>query len=156
MVRGLMDWQDVEGRLVEAARVFAERGGISRRWAADAPWHLTVDHRTELDSRDRQVGAIELGEVLDKPVPRIRDTREQITRAEQAGEWLAFVPERDRKLVLAAVTALERGARRIPWVQIVRHLRQTGSLPSARGVAMRYKRALTVIAERVNAAENRT
>ena len=130
----------VEERLVEAME-FARRIE-PRRWAfaSDGPWHLIVRDWWDWAAHE------------EKPVPRVPLSREQLARMEEAQGWLVHAPERDRKLVVLAVTALAAGRKVVPWRAL---LRPMGLQRGADGLRKRYGRAISAICERLEAAEMR-
>ena len=136
-------WQDVEARLVEAARVLRDHRGEPSAWAGDAPWHLSRDGGTVADYWVERLGLLALGEAA--PPPRMRPPvdRDAIARAEEAGAWLRFVAaDGDRRLVCLAVGHLSRGGSQVPWRRL---LGPMGLERGAEGLRKRYSRALTAI-----------
>lgn len=131
---------DVEARLVEAMQFQWRTESGSWGFASDGPWHLIVRDWWDWAAHE------------DKPVPRIPLSREQLARMEEASAWLVHAPERDRKLVVLAVTALAAGRKAIPWRAL---LRPMGLSLGAHGLRKRYSRAVTCICEALNAAEIR-
>lgn len=144
-MEGTIFWtfDEVEGRLVEALRLWWHVSGGWWPFASDGPWHLVaVDKSWDWDS-DRWA---------DAPLPKLPLSREQIQRRDEASAWLTHAPERDRRLIVLAVTALAAGRKRVPWRKL---LRPMGMRRGADGLRMRYGRAVTVICEALNAAEMR-
>lgn len=77
-------------------------------------------------------------------------TRRDVAEMEEAFAWMAFVKDRDRKLVAMAVSRLARGDNQVAW----------GSLKKAMGVQFgsdglrkRYGRAIESICKALNAAK---
>ncbi|MEZ7273892.1 hypothetical protein NYF14_10525 [Sphingobium sp. 10 DY56-G10] len=131
---------DVEARLVEAMQFQwrTERGAWA--FASDGPWHLIVRDWWDWAAHE------------DRPVPRIPLSREQMARMEEASAWLGHAPERDRKLVVLAITALAAGRKSVPWRAL---LKPMGLKLGAHGLRKRYARAVTCICETLNGAELR-
>ncbi len=141
-VEGCIFWSFalVEERLVEAMQLQwrTERGTWG--FASDGPWHLIVRDWWDWAAHE------------EKPVPRIPLSRDQIARMEQASAWLVLAPERDRKLVVLAVTALAAGRKVVPWRALRRMMRVK---PGEDALRRRYGSALRVICQALNAAEMR-
>lgn len=82
------------------------------------------------------------------PQPRALPlTRAQVAAMTEAAEWLAYVPERDRRLVALAIAQLANGAAQVPWLQLKRAM---GVPFGAHGLRKRYSRAITGICEALN------
>lgn len=142
VAEGSIFWSfaDVEARLVEAMQFQWRTESGTWGFASDGPWHLIVRDWWDWAAHE------------DKPVPRIPLSREQLARMEEASGWLALAPERDRKLVVLAVTALAAGRKVVPWRAL---LRPMGLRLGSHGLRKRYSRAMTCICEALNAAELR-
>lgn len=125
----------VQERLIEAMGLWRRSpGGGKWPFAGDAPWHLVrkelfIDH----DAGREQAKA--------RPIPL---SREQIRERDEASEWIArFVPERDRLLVVLAITQLAHGRAQVRWSEIRKRL---SAEISPRGLDKRYRRAIAAIA----------
>ncbi len=142
VVEGSIFWTfaDVEARLVEAMQFQWRTEGGTWGFASDGPWHLIVRDWWDWAAHE------------ERPVPRIPLSRDQLARMEEASAWLALAPERDRKLVVLAVTALAAGRKVVPWRALLKPL---GMPRGADGLRMRYGRAITCICHALNAAETR-
>jgi hypothetical protein len=134
------DFQAVEARLVEAMQFQWRTEGGAWGFASDGPWHLIVRDWWDWAAHE------------DKPVPRIPLSREQLKRMEEASAWLAYAPERDRKLVVLAVTALAAGRKVVPFRALRGVLRVK---PGEDALRKRYAKAISAICTRLNAAEKR-
>lgn len=133
----------VEDRLVEAMRLWWHVSGGWWPFASDGPWHLiATDDSWDWDS-DRWA---------DAPMPKLPLSREQMRRRDEATAWLRHAPERDRRLVVLAVTALAAGRKRVPWRSLLRPMRMRRG---ADGLRMRYGRAVNAICVALNTAEIR-
>lgn len=141
-LEGSVFWSfvDVEARLVEAMQFQWRTESGTWGFASDGPWHLIV--------RDWWDWAVH----EDRPVPRIPLSREQLARMEEASSWLAHAPERDRKLVVLAVTALAAGRKVVPFRALRRLLRVK---PGEDALRKRYAVAINAICKRLNGAETR-
>lgn len=132
----------VEERLVEAMLLwrratdgearFGLRGRIS------SIWRLALSEPAFIDIKEAAL----------RPLPL---SRGDVARMTEASEWIAFVPERDRKLVMAALAQLAGGRSQVPWIKLKHAL---GIRFGAEGLRKRYSRAVTAVANALNAAEN--
>jgi hypothetical protein len=125
----------LQDRLVDTVHLWRRMpsGGPSPI-AKDGPWHLI---------------RAEWGDYAD---PDAAPRKLPLTRAEyaqmmEASEWLGLVPERDRRLVVLAVTELARGAAQVPWLDLRARM---GVRFGADGLRKRYSRALTRICNVLN------
>ena len=117
---------EIEARLIEAARVFEDRAGEPVSFATDAPWTLAQAYsRGELirvfgyDPADVIADEEGVAARVAGAVFRPRPDRAMISRAEQAMGWIIHVPEGDRRLVIVAVRALAMGWARVPWTRLL-------------------------------------
>lgn len=142
VAEGCVFWTfaDVEGRLVEAMQFQWRTESGTWGFASDGPWHLIVRDWWDWAAHE------------ERPVPRIPLSREQMARMDEASAWLAHAPERDRKLVVLAVTALAAGRKVVPWRAL---LKPMAMARGADGLRMRYGRAINAICVKLNAAELR-
>lgn len=151
----MMDADEVEARLIEAVRVFERMERTGPGWASDGPWRLMRMLRSERYSPvdDAEAAAWGVAEAIRSPRP----DREMVARAEEAVSWLGLVNAADRPLVLAGVRALALGQTRVPWTRLLvrpdlwRDPAARG-VATARGLALRYQRALRALAGRVGRA----
>lgn len=134
---------DVEGRLVEAMRMWWHVEGAGWSFASDGPWHLIRDDRTWDWDNDKWA---------DAPMPKLPLSHEQVRRRDEATAWLRHAPERDRRLVVLGVRALAAGRKRVPFRAL---LRPMGQRTGAEGLRKRYSRAVTCICNALNGAEMR-
>ena len=153
---GVMSWEDIEARLIEAARVFRDHTG-GAAWAGDAPWHLTLgtiteqDHRESAERRHRDniVNKLNNGELIETPIVRLKATREMVTRAEAAMGWLMLLRrDEDRRLVCIVIAQLAGGARQVGWRAV---LAAMGLAHGIDGLRKRYERAIGLMCVLVNA-----
>jgi hypothetical protein len=110
--------------------------------ASDGPWgemQLGFADRYNVFDDARAAGA-----VIERAVFNPAPDRDMIARAEQAGRWLALIPDDgDRRLVVLAVEALGKGAACVPWTRL---LARMGLTMGAAGLARRYDRVMKALA----------
>lgn len=139
-------WQDVEDRLVEAMRHWWRSHDNEARFSIggriSSVWRHYCPDRRDLILWD-QLRDLE----ADEPAP-LPLSRGDIARMTEASEWLRFVPERDRRLVIAALVKLAAGAKTVPWLATWKALGR--GKPGPEGLRSRYSRGLTCIANALN------
>ncbi len=136
----------VEERLVDALYCWGRMDDGDRRFGLSGRissiWRQSVDDPLALIERHQAAPEPEL-----RPLPL---SRGDIARMSEASDWLVHVPDRDRRLVIAALRCLARGEAQVPW----RKLKHALGIPfGADGLRKRYSRAITAIAEALNVAE---
>jgi len=144
-------FETVEERLVEAMLLWKRSpGGGHWPFAGDGPWSLiTRETRASagdlammdlwrIEQDERKLGGGERALPL---------TRADVARRDEASEWLAHVPERDRALVVLALGWLAKGEARVPWMRLKAAL---GVKFGANGLRMRYERAIAGVAMALN------
>lgn len=149
--------EEVEQRLVDALHLWARSPG-ERRWpfASDAPWHLmtrktrvAIGVEGGLKGRELQLHMqaqdAEEAKRGPKPLPL---SRGEVAMRDQASEWLGYVPERDRRLVVLALFDISLG-RRVSWLRMRRRL---DVALTGEALSYRYRKALEAIAKRLNAS----
>lgn len=144
---GFWTFAAVEERLVEAMRLwwrshdsdarFSLGGRISSLWrqCVDDPLALIERHGVETEEP--------------RPLPL---SRADMRRMVEASEWMRFVPERDRRLVVLVLGYLARGERRVPWMKLKRRI---GVKFGADGLRKRYSRALAEVCAALNGGKPR-
>jgi hypothetical protein len=136
----------VETRLVEAVRNMGRMPDRERGWLSTATMALW-----------RQVKR-EWGDYVDSDeAPRKPGlTRREVAEMEEALGWVMNVPEGDsRRIMGLALRQLAREeSTRVAWTA-VRRAMPDGASWTTDGLRMRYSRAITMICNRLNAAENR-
>lgn len=139
------DWSFtmVQDRLVEATQAWWRCEGGRWPFAGDAPWHLAA---RELYGPDVD---------KDAPTRRLPLTRAEVAKRDEAADWLTWVDERDRRIVVLAVLQLASGKHaRVQWAQLrAKLVGGPGGLEvaiTARGLGMRYARAIAAIARRLS------
>lgn len=141
----------VEERLVEAMRLWwRSPGGRSSPFAADGPWELvrheeagvglSVDGAYSVDVLKSATEA-----AAARPLPL---TRHEVAERDAASALIEMIEkEGDRRIVVAAVSYLAAGRKRVPWQELRNRMKLT---IGAGGVAQRYSRAVGFIAFRLN------
>ena len=141
---GLLRFEDVEARLIEAVMLWRRSPGGGRSpFAADGPWDL-ITERTRAEAGGGYIGR---GEVEQVALRRLPLTRAEVAERDEASALVLLAPERDRRLVVAVVMA-KAAERRIRWSDIRRRLGAGGI--GERGLGMRYTRAIGAIVKAVN------
>lgn len=139
----LLSFDDVEARFVEAMHMLWRIEGGRWPFASDGPWHLFVRERHEHGYLSD----------IEETADRVARKRQPLTRAEMVEldetlGWLRHAPDRDRRLIVLAVRKLAAGAKRVPWIEL---LKPMGLTLGAHGLERRYHRAMHVVVKRVNA-----
>jgi hypothetical protein len=136
-------FEAVQDRLIEAMLLWRRAPDRERGWLhvkaywpdiRRMPWWMTVSGEHDELEKEPQL----------RPLPL---TRADVAAMNEAGDWLALVPERDRKLVALAVSALASGAKQVPWMELKRAM---GVEFGAHGLRKRYSRALAGICTALN------
>jgi hypothetical protein len=146
----------VQERLIEAMRLWWRSPG-GGRWpfAGDAPWHL-MTRRTRIEAGDFKGRELQLREQADDAEEAKRWegrdrkgplSRDEVALRDEATEWLLWVPERDRRLVIIALTQLAAGHANPSWMKIKT---MVGVEFGADGLRKRYSRAVSGVAQRLN------
>jgi hypothetical protein len=131
----------VEERLVEAMHLWRRSpGGGSWPFASDGPWHLV---KAELYGPDVD---------KDAPLRPLPLRMAEVEERDQVSAWLLWVGDRDRRLVVLAVSALAKGHKQVPWMELRRPM---GVALGADGLRMRYGRAIQTICNRLNGGNAR-
>lgn len=147
----------VKERLIDAFELWRRSpGGGKWPFASDAPWHL-MTRRTRLSAADYKAGReLQLHiQREDDEEARRRDgrersgplNREEVARRDEATEWLTWMAEDARRVVVLALTQLASGREAIDW-KIVR--KRLGTEVASNGMWKRYSRAITAVANRLN------
>jgi hypothetical protein len=154
---GFWTFDAVKERLIEALMLWRRSpGGGKWPFAKDAPWHL-MTRRTRLMTADYKAGRelqLHLQREDDEEAKRWegRDSRgplsrDEIARRDEATEWLTWMAEDARRVVILALVQLARGADNISWVKVKATL---GSEVSRQAVYKRYSTAIHRVAVRLN------
>jgi hypothetical protein len=146
----------VEERLIEAMLLWRRSpGGGKWPFAGDAPWQL-MTRATRIEEggfkgRDRQLRMqAEDAEEAQRMEGRERWgalNRDEVERRDEASEWLGWIGEESRKVVVLALTQRARGGDQVDWARI---RLQLGLTIGRFGMYRRYTRAITAIVKRLN------
>lgn len=159
------DWwtfDQVEERLVEAMQLWHRSPGEgSWPFASDAPWHLLTRavRMTAGDVRGMEV--LRMLQADDEEETRHWQgrersqplTRDDVARRDEASEWLGFVADRDRQLLIVVLSAKACGSGRVSWEAIWKA--NGRGKPGPEGLQMRYRRSVSTICQQLNLAEKR-
>ncbi|GAB5481255.1 MAG: hypothetical protein Pars92KO_10120 [Parasphingorhabdus sp.] len=145
---GLWTFDMVQDRMVEAVRTWWRtpgRVGPSKGspFASDIPAELIVREANMGDYDERGY----LGTSSDVPLRPAAMTRADVDARDVASDWMAFVPESDRRLVSLALVYLARGRASVPWMQLKRDM---GIAVGAGGLQRRYEKAIGSVAKALN------
>ncbi|HVM38305.1 MAG TPA: hypothetical protein VM265_07965 [Sphingomicrobium sp.] len=143
---GFWTFEAVEERLVEAMRLWRRAPDIEARFSLggriSSIWRSYCADRRDLAAWGALI------DVEAEAPRRLPLGRAEIGRMTEASDWIAFVPDRDRPLVMAVLTALARGARAFPWESYWRSLGR--GRPGPDGLRWRYSQAITKVANALN------
>jgi hypothetical protein len=138
----LLSFGDVEERLVEAMLVCWRNPDRERGWMRiRSAWPDVAAEPGDYDAR---------GGDLAMPDAEIRPaslTRREVAEMEEAFGWVEVLKPIDRKLIGLVITALARGAKQVPWMQLRGPM---GVTRGAEGLRKRYERAMGEVCRRVN------
>jgi hypothetical protein len=136
-------WQAVEDRMAEAMRHwwrspdgearFSLGGRISSIWR-----QAFTDRMALIDQLDMEP----------TPPTALPLSRADVARMVEASEWMKFIPEADRRLVVLALVKKASGHDRVPWLTIWKALGR--GKPGPEGLRSRYSRAITCVANALN------
>jgi hypothetical protein len=136
-------WQDVEDRMVEA---------MGHWWrSTDSEARFSLGGRISSIWRQAFTDKLALIEQLDmEPTPpmALPLSRGDIARMQEASEWMRFIPEADRRLVIMVLAKKARGHKTVPWMIIWKALGR--GKPGPEGLRSRYSRAVTCVAAMLN------
>ena len=143
---GHWTFDDVQASLVEALQLWRRSpGGGGWPFAGDGPWHL-IQRSSGHGDYDARGGD---GKSSDVPLRALPLTRDEVARRDRVSEWLQWVDEPDRRLVLLALGHLVSGRQRVSWIALKKPLNVKWGADALR---KRYGRAVRGICERLNAA----
>lgn len=144
-------WKAVEDRMVDAMRHWWRSSDSEARYnlggRISSIWRQAWTDRLDLIRHD---GLVDLKAEEPRPLPLSRD---DIARMVEASEWLRFVPDRDRRLVIVVLVKLASGHKTVPWLTIWKALGR--GKPGPEGLRSRYSRAITCIANALNGEKPR-
>jgi hypothetical protein len=137
----------VEERLVEAMALWRRSPDREAGWL-----HVRAFWPEVLRSGVFQIVGGEIDYPEEKPELRpLPLTRAQVKEMTEASEWMAHVPEDDRRLLAIALAYKVQG-KQPQWLKIKRRL---GIAYGAHGLRKRYSRAITAICVALNSLEKR-
>jgi hypothetical protein len=156
---GYLTFDAVQERLIEAVHLWRRSpGGGSWPFAGDAPWHLmtrrtrvAIAEEVGIRGRDLQLH-MQAEDAEETKRWEGRDhrgplSRDEVALCDETTEWLGLVPDRDRKLVILALTQLSSGRATIDWRRVKAQL---GAEIGSKGLYRRYSRAISGIAKTLN------
>lgn len=136
---GLLTFDDVEDRLVEAMALLWQLPDRERGWLkVRAFWPDVRRHNHFGDYGD-------MGD--DARPPRVPLSRAQMAAMDEALGWLDHVDPDDRRLI-GMVLRRKAGGHQVEWMRL---LKPMGVRHGADGLRKRYGRALAAVVKRVNA-----
>ncbi len=143
----LLTFGEVQALLVEAMELWHRSPGDGRwPFAGDGPWHLVTPDATDVGRAEHVLNAEREGKPAAEPPRRLPLSLAQIEQRDRISEWIKLAPERDRKLVALVLDRLARG-KQVKWNKVREQLIRAGEPAiTARGLGMRYSRAITQIA----------
>lgn len=146
---------DVERQMVEAMELWQRTPGEGRwPFAGDGPWHLVTPDASEAGRAEFVLNAEREGKAAAEAPRRLPLSLEEVRRRDAISEWLRLAPEQDRRLVTLVLARYARGDKQIKWKRIREQLIRSGEPAiSARGLGMRYSRAITAIARSLKMAD---
>jgi hypothetical protein len=141
-------WQLVEDRMAEA---------MAHWWrSSDSEARFSLGGRISSIWRQAFTDKMALIEQLGmEPTPpaAMPLSRADIRRMEEASEWMRFVPEADRRLVVIVLVKLASGSKSASWMAIWKALGR--GKPGPEGLRSRYSRAITCVANALNGGNPR-
>jgi hypothetical protein len=139
----VIGWRDVEERMVEAMGFW---------WRShDNEARFSLGGRISSIWRQAFTDKLALIEQLDmepSPPMALPLSRGDMRRMEEAAEWMRYVPEGDRRLVVTVLVKLASGHKTVPWLTIWKALGR--GKPGPDGLRSRYSRALTCVCNALN------
>lgn len=136
-------WQLVQDRMAEAMKHWWRSSDSEARFALggriSSIWRQAFTDRMAL---------IEQLDLEPSPPTALPLSRADIQRMEQASEWMRFVPDADRRLVVMVLVKLASGHKVVPWLMIWKALGR--GKPGPEGLRSRYSRAITCVANALN------
>lgn len=150
--------ESLEEQMIEAVRLswkLRDPVGGKSPYASDGPWDQML--------RDLRAGDYDArgGDMDDAPAPSLRLGTVEMAQIEQAGQWMRMLAARptrrgqtagvsDGAIVAAVLRQKAAGYSQVNWAHV---LRAVGLTRGQDGLAYRYRRAITWLAERVTGAK---
>jgi hypothetical protein len=145
----LTTWQEVQDRMVEAMANWMR--------SPDSEARFSLGGRISSIWRQAFTDKLALIEQLDmepSPPMALPLSRGDIARMTEASEWMRFVPDADRRLVVIVLAQLARGRPTVPWLAIWKEIGR--GRPGPDGLRSRYSRALTDVCVALNGGKLRS
>lgn len=149
--------ESLEEQMIEAVRLswkLRDPVGRTSPYASDGPWDQML--------RDLRAGDYDArgGDMDDAPPPQLRLGTVEMAQIEQAGQWMRMLADRptrrgqtagasDGAIVAAVLRQKAAGYSQVNWAHV---MRAVGLSRGRDGLAYRYRRAMTWLAERVTGA----
>lgn len=151
-----LTFDEVEERLIEAMDLWHRSPGEGRwPFASDGPWHLVVPDASDAGRAEHILNAEREGKAAAETPRRLPLLLAEVERRDRTSEWIGHAPERDRRLVTLVLAHKARSDRPVKWSRIRQQLIKAGEASiSARGLGMRYSRAITAIAKSLNSLKS--
>lgn len=149
-IEGILTFDEVEGRLIEAVRVAWRQPDREAGWLhVKSAWPDIVREHCLGDYDARGY----LGNSSDVPLRPASLTRAEVLAMEEAFGWLVGVDldAEDRRIIGMALGALAAGRKRVPWAQLLARL---GRKRGRDGIRKRYTRGLAKICNAANARKS--
>jgi hypothetical protein len=145
-------WQAVEERMAEAMGHWWRSPDSEARYSLGG----RISSIWRQSWTDRSVMAlIEQLDVVKTEQPKALPlSRDDMARMVEASEWMRFVPEADRRLVITVLVKLAKGNTTVPWLAIWKALGR--GKPGPEGLRSRYSRAITCVANALNGGKARS
>lgn len=141
---GLLSFDEVEERLVQAMLVYWRNGDRERGWLAVRSGWPDVLREVSAGDYDARGGDRSSSDVALRPAAL---TRVEVSDAEEAFGWMDAIEPGDRRLVGLVLTAKARGVAQVRWGRL---LRPMGVSRGADGLRKRYERAIGRVCRAVN------
>lgn len=134
-------------RLVETMDLWRRSPG-GGRWpfAGDGPWHLVSAMPSPVELAEFELGRAQMAH--DERPRSLPLSRSEVGLRDEVTEWLSWVPEDKRRVVVLAVIDLARGFASPRWSAMLPKL---GLTIGAGGVEYRYSQGIQFIANVLNA-----
>ncbi len=141
---GLLSFDEVEARLVEAVRVAWRMPDREAGWQRVKSAWPDILREAAAGDYDARGGALSSSDV---PLRTSAATRGEVAAMEEAFGWLKVVADDDRRLVALAIGRLARGDSQVPWLALRRPM---GLTLGAGGLRKRYSRAIGRVCQCAN------
>jgi hypothetical protein len=141
-------YEAVLERLVEAMQLWRRAHDAEARFSLggriSSIWRQAWTDRAEL----ALIEQLDMKAEAPKPLPL---GRADVGRMTEASEWIAFVPERDRRMVMLALGQLASGKLHVGWIDLWKRLGR--GKPGPDGLRWRFDQAVQRVATALNRRE---